>query len=244
MAQGANPLSVLYVVRHGQASFMTDNYDRLSDLGRRQAALVGQSWAAQGLRLDAAYCGTQSRQRDTAREALALLNDPPPLTEMPEFNEYESEAIIAHLAPGLAAERPELAEQLPRMRSDRRAFQAVYEAVMLRWIAGRHDDAGPEAIEHERWRDFLARFERGLAQVRAANGRGKAVAVFTSGGPISAVMRLALGLSDEAALRLTWTTRNAAVSSFLYNDASLTLARFNCTGHLEGQGDPALLTYR
>ena len=45
-------MGMLYLVRHGQAAFLTDNYDRLSDLGKRQGACLGSWWAEQGLALD------------------------------------------------------------------------------------------------------------------------------------------------------------------------------------------------
>ena len=41
-------MSVLYLVRHGQASFGTDDYDRLSDLGKAQSRTTGRFLASQG----------------------------------------------------------------------------------------------------------------------------------------------------------------------------------------------------
>lgn len=232
-------MSVLHLVRHGQASFGQDNYDRLSDLGFRQARLTGQHLRDLGLKLDAAYCGGLSRQRDTAQAALGCLESPPPLTSLPEFDEYDSGPIIRALLPVLRREAPELDRVSQAMFRDRKSFQLIYEAAMLRWISGRHDDLVPET-----WSAFLARIHRALARVRAENGRGRAVAVFTSGGPIAAVLRLALGLDDQRALRLTWVIKNASLSSFLFDDQRLTLSLFNSTAHLELTGEPGLVTYR
>lgn len=232
-------MSVLHLVRHGQASFGQDDYDRLSDLGLRQARLTGQHLRDLGLKLDAAYCGRLSRQVDTARAALAHLESPPPLRELPEFDEYDSGPIIKSLLPVLRQEVPELDAVARDMFRDRRSFQLIYEAAMLRWISGRHDELVPET-----WSAFLARIDRALSRVRAENGRGRAVVIFTSGGPIAAVARQALGLSDERALRLTWVIRNASLSSFFYDDQRLTLSLFNSTAHLELAGEPGLVTYR
>ncbi|MCB2186874.1 MAG: histidine phosphatase family protein [Deltaproteobacteria bacterium] len=232
-------MSRLYVIRHGQASFGRSNYDELSPLGFRQAALVGQHLAAAGIRLDAAFCGDQARQRDTAATALAHLAEPPALEILPALNEFDSEAIMRALYPAVQKEDPRAARAWESMTADRRAFQLVYEATMLRWITGRYDLDGAET-----WGEFVSRLEGAVTQVRAAHGRGKNVALFTSGGPISAVMRLALGLGDEAALRLTWVIRNASLSQFFYDDQRLSLALFNCTAHLERPGEPELLTYR
>lgn len=232
-------MSVLQVIRHGQASFGGGNYDRLSDLGRKQARILGSYFKEHGIAFDAVYCGTMQRQRDTAKIALSEMGSPAELKVMPQINEYNSESIMEALLPGLVEDEPHLSQLVPKLRSDRKAFQTLYEGTMLRWIGGRH-----ETGEAETWQGFHERLAQGLNQVRAENGRGRTVALFTSGGPISGVMRLALGLSDEVALRLTWVIRNASLSSFYYDHERLTLSQFNQTGHLERVGDTGLITYR
>jgi broad specificity phosphatase PhoE len=232
-------MSVLYVIRHGQASFGQGDYDRLSDMGREQSRILGSYLKEQGIAFDAAYCGTMRRQSGTAELVLGQLDSAPGLTVLPQINEYDSESIMLALMPSLLEDEPHLTDLVSKLRSDRRAFQKLYEGTMLRWISGRYDGGGFES-----WQDFHKRVARGIAQVRAENGRGRTAALFTSGGPISGVMRMALGLSDEMALRLTWIIRNASLSSFLYNDEMLTLSQFNRTGHLERTGDPGLITYR
>ena len=52
-------MSVLYLVRHGQASFGRENYDRLSKRGVEQARIVGDYFIRTGLRFDA-YSGASS----------------------------------------------------------------------------------------------------------------------------------------------------------------------------------------
>jgi broad specificity phosphatase PhoE len=232
-------VSLLYVIRHGQASFGKGDYDRLSDLGKEQARILGSYLNGQAISFDAAYCGAMQRQQDTAGLALAGMDSPPELTVLPQINEYDSEAIMEALLPGLVEDEPGLGKLVPKLRSDRRAFQALYEATMLRWISGRYEVGFAET-----WQGFHERLAKGIAQVRAENGRGRTAALFTSGGPISGVMKLALDLSDEVALRLTWVIRNASVSSFYYDHERLTLSQFNRTGHLERAGDPELITYR
>ena len=63
-------MASVYVVRHGQASFGTDNYDRLSELGCRQAEVLGHYFDSRGLRFDAVYTGNLERQRKTAEIAV------------------------------------------------------------------------------------------------------------------------------------------------------------------------------
>ncbi|MFQ5527850.1 MAG: hypothetical protein ACE5GX_16530 [Thermoanaerobaculia bacterium] len=45
-------MSRVLLVRHGQASAGSADYDRLSELGERQSRLLGRHWAGHGLELD------------------------------------------------------------------------------------------------------------------------------------------------------------------------------------------------
>ena len=74
-------MSVIYLIRHGQASFGTDNYDQLSAVGREQSTLLGNYFAALGEPIDRIYTGTLSRQRETAQLIAAALGPAaPPLS--------------------------------------------------------------------------------------------------------------------------------------------------------------------
>ena len=76
------------------------------------------------------------------------------------------------------------------------------------------------------------------------NGPKKKIALFTSGGVVSAVMQMALGLSDEDTIRLSWQIRNTSVSILKYSDKRLGLSSFNSVAHLEIRNEAELLTYR
>ena len=73
-------VSLLYLVRHGQASFFAEDYDRLSPLGELQARRLGEFFAARGVRFDAAYSGPAgptaadggNHRRDDGRARLPL----------------------------------------------------------------------------------------------------------------------------------------------------------------------------
>ena len=55
-------MGTLYLVRHGQASFGSDNYDQLSESGQRQCERLGAYFGARGRRFEAAITGTLARQ--------------------------------------------------------------------------------------------------------------------------------------------------------------------------------------
>ena len=57
----------VHFVRHGQASFGTDDYDRLSPLGWQQARWLGRHLSETGHRYDAVVSGGMRRHRETAQ---------------------------------------------------------------------------------------------------------------------------------------------------------------------------------
>jgi broad specificity phosphatase PhoE len=60
----------VFLVRHAQASFGTDDYDRLSERGRPQSRWLGEYFAERGTSFARIVAGTLKRQRQTAEEML------------------------------------------------------------------------------------------------------------------------------------------------------------------------------
>ncbi|OGP85224.1 MAG: hypothetical protein A2V87_07345 [Deltaproteobacteria bacterium RBG_16_58_17] len=233
----------LYMIRHGQASFGSENYDRLSEMGGEQSRTLANHMLAIGLAPDALYSGAMERQKDTARAMVDLYGERgvslPGLRIEAAFNEYSSREIIVSYVEDLAGEDPSLAADLANFYSDRKAFQRVFEKILIRWVTGRYRKPGIVT-----WEAFRDRVNDGLKRIISENGRGRTIVIFTSGGPISAVIQTALGLSDENALRVAWQIANSSVTKFVYDGERLTLAAFNETAHLTLKKDPALVTYR
>ena len=55
------------LVRHGQASFLEADYDKLCANGEAQARLLGKYWLRRGMIFHNAYSGPRLRQQETAR---------------------------------------------------------------------------------------------------------------------------------------------------------------------------------
>ena len=89
-------MGVLLLVRHGQASLGTADYDQLSDLGRRQAQVTGARLAAADLAVDRVVSGALTRQRDTAQAVLAALGRPGSELQIDErLDEYDHVGVMA-----------------------------------------------------------------------------------------------------------------------------------------------------
>lgn len=66
-------MALLFLVRHGQASFGSADYDRLSELGRQQSRWLGEHFAGRGLQFRRVVAGSLRRQQSTAEEILAAM---------------------------------------------------------------------------------------------------------------------------------------------------------------------------
>ena len=242
-------MSHIILVRHGQASFLGPDYDKLCANGEEQAELLGEYWSRRGVVFGSVYSGPCVRQRETARIVAAAYRSAglafPDTVVMNEFDEYPAEAVLRECLPQLLQVNAEIKE-LRRAYEDasesagsgerRKTFQKLFEAVISKWVAGEIIAPGIES-----WREFCLRVERGLAQVVRDTPPAASAVVFTSAGAIGAAMRRALHLSAEEALQLTWMSRNASFSGFLASDERFTLSTFNAHPHLDGDG---LLSYR
>src|SRR5262245_57595753 len=96
-------MSVLTMVRHGQASFFADDYDQLTELGEQQSRLLGEYWVRHGVRFDAIYTGPRARQRRSAEIALAVFRQAgvscPAAVVVSDLDEFDLHGIIHQLAP-------------------------------------------------------------------------------------------------------------------------------------------------
>jgi broad specificity phosphatase PhoE len=239
-------MSVLTLVRHGQASFFADDYDQLTPLGEQQSRLLGEYWARQGVQFDAIYAGPRVRQQRSAEIAGAAVRQagaawPDPVL-LPDLDEFDLHGVFRQLAPALCRQNADFASLFDNYRqstekNDRlRNFQRMFEPLLLHWQSL---PAGDERVES--WPDFRERVERTILQVAEPTGSGRHVVLFTSGGFIGNAARLALCAPDRSALELAWRLRNASLTEFVFTHNRFTLDSFNAVPHLQ---DPALLTYR
>ena len=232
-------MSVIYLIRHGQASFGTDNYDQLSPAGREQSAILGSYFAALGEPIHSIYTGSLQRQRETAQlVAAALAPNAPPLTVEPAFDEYESESILRAFAASLTpAQRDEAG--WPGLHTDRRRFQFFLERAARAWVEARIVADGMLP-----WRDFHGRIIAAIEKIMRMEGRSKTLLVSTSGGVIGTIVAHVLGLANHIGIELNWAVHNASITRLIYNADKMSLSMFNGLPHLDQEGRRQLITYR
>ncbi|WP_292932174.1 histidine phosphatase family protein [Noviherbaspirillum sp.] len=232
----------IYLVRHGQASFGSKNYDQLSELGAEQARLLGEWFANSHQKFDRVVTGSLKRHRQTADACLMAL--PKALrveTEWeqdPDFDEYNHHEVMVRHRPDF--EDPEAVKRfLASGPSARHAFQEMFEAAMTRWMDGEFD-----ADYDEPWPAFKQRCVNALQRLLEGADKSQSIIVFTSGGTISAICQHLLKLPDRKMAEMNWSLVNCGVTKLLYRPGRVTLSYLNNYSHLEWLGQPNTITYR
>ena len=222
-------MSELILVRHGQASFGAQSYDKLSPLGIEQVQILAQHWQNHGEQFDHLYCGELLRQRETAailQPLIAGSNQNPNIHA--GLNEYDGTPIIdLYLRDHHRSDTP---VTLPIL--DRKEFQLIFEAATSKWIAGAllpqiHDS------DFEAWLDFKARVHNTMDELMARHGNGARVLVSTSGGVIALALQRVLGLPDAQVIAANWMVNNSSITRIRYGGGRVSLALFNGLSHLE-----------
>ena len=209
-------MPVVLLVRHGQASFGADDYDVLSETGRRQSAVVGDELRRRALRDPVVVAGTLRRQQDTA--ALAL-----PGADVRTDGRWDEYDHLALLKRHLPADTPP--------PSSSREVQGLLDAALLAWVE--HGDSGG-------WPAFSGGALAALDELVGELGRGRDAVVFTSGGVVAAVCAQLLAGGAETVVALNRTAVNGAVTKLAAGSSGTSLLAFNEHAHLP----PADVTYR
>ncbi len=234
-------MSILTLVRHGQAMPFQKESDRLSPLGEAQSKKLGEFWARQRLTFDEVYTGPLLRQRQTAELAAASadLSLPTPI-EIQELSEYDSNGILNRLVPHLSERDPEfkaLVEAFEHAETRRnRHFQRMFEVIVLHWFEGKI-----ESPDVEPWPAFRDRVHLAIRRITSGGGGGRRIAVFTSGGPIGVAVQMAVGAPERSAIEINWRVRNCSLTEFVFAGSRFSLDCFNATPHLD---DAGLWTFR
>lgn len=231
------------MVRHGQASVQSDDYDQLSPTGMAQSRRLGLHWAKQKLLFDQIYFGPRQRHRQTMEAVQAVYKEqrlPWPEPGLLEgLDEHFGQNVILRALPDLMKTDPALRELVARFkkgdRSELRPYLKIFQQVMRSWVRGELKMPDLEA-----WHEFRVRIHGVLDEIIAAGGGKKKVLAFTSGGPIAASMGRALSIDDEKTLDLSYIVRNATCAEFLFSGNRFSVLTFNAVPHLE---DADLITY-
>lgn len=231
----------IVLIRHGQASFGSDDYDRLSPLGEEQSRRVGEHLKALPHEPAAAYSGTLRRQQQTMNLATEQYSNGALARHTSDnFNEYQAGPLFDAYLDQVIDETPALAAARDALHTDRRLFQQAFESVMQYWLEGREGVVPvPESWEH-----FQGRITAGLQRMVDEHDKNDTIHLYTSGGVIAVGVALALELSPLHTVMLNWRVYNASLTELSYGRRGWALMGFNAVDHFALTEPARLLTFR
>ncbi len=226
---------MLYLIRHAQASYLSANYDQLSNLGMQQAKALGDFLSSE-ISIHQKYVGPHKRQKQTAeriREAYKLINQDIPLpTYIQQLKEHSGPATLHYHKPKLIKEHPlciqwhnQALEHPEKLREN---SIKIFEHFIPQWMAGEYAVAGLEDFV-----TFRSEIAQGMDKILKLKEPSQNTILITSAGSISAIMANLLRIDDIGRIaQLSFEVYNASVTSLqLYGD-EWKIAKFNQVDHL------------
>lgn len=216
-------MSKITLVRHGQASFGSNHYDKLSDVGRLQAEKVGEYFQQCSTEFELILHGEMSRQTDTAKIIAEAMGHSGSLVQHKGADEFDSENLLKAYLPRLANRSAEFQEMIYGdnnwFKSDKN-FKQVFSELIRLWQLD-------EQCEFESWLSFRSRVMTFLQQIVDDGHPNRRVLVATSGGLISVALMSLLKLPDERFTEINLSVNNASLTDLKLNNRELNNRNLN-----------------
>ena len=231
-------MTTIYLVRHGQASFGAESYDKLSPNGEQQAIVLGHY--LNDILKEAPYvvAGSMHRHQQTAQLCLNECFPESEIVTNPAWNEFNHQQVFAQYEPRF--NQPELLKQdVAQHQNPREYLSKIFAGAIDRWTGGDYHHEYEES-----WPAFKQRVESGLQQLclELAESKPRYAVVFTSGGVISVAVGKILGLSPEKTFALNWAIANTSLTTLRLVGSEPQLLSLN-EHHFIKAVDPQLLTW-
>ncbi|MCP0910371.1 MULTISPECIES: histidine phosphatase family protein [Acinetobacter] len=231
-------MTTIYLIRHGQASFGAESYDKLSPNGELQAKLLGRYFDEILKEAPYVVAGSMQRHQQTAQLALAeCFPESKPVTDS-AWNEFNHQQVFAQYEPRF--NQPELLKEDVSQHANPRAYLSkIFEGAIERWTGGDYHHEYEES-----WPDFKQRVETALQHLcdDLAEKKPRYAVVFTSGGVISVAAGKILGLSPNKTFALNWAITNTSMTTLRLVGNQPQLLSLNEHHYIKAQR-PDLLTW-
>lgn len=222
----------LILVRHAQASFGTGDYDRLSELGHRQARWLGEYFRDHERDFDHILSGDMVRHRETVAGIVSGLGSAANNPETnPAWNEFDFEAIVT-------AYLEQFPEEAPGPAAKARTFSRLLRNALQAWSEDRLESPLPE-----RWTQFESRIEDALSALLNRRGEHTRILLVSSGGAIAMVLRRILQAPASAMVHMNLQMRNCSFSNVFFGAQNLHFSAFNQVPHLDRPDRCGSITY-
>ena len=231
-------MTTIYLIRHGQASFGAESYDKLSPNGELQAKLLGQYFNQILKQEPYVVAGSMQRHQQTANLALAECFPDTRIMTDNAWNEFNHQQVFAQYEPRF--NEPHLLKQDVENEANPRAYLAkIFEGAIERWTGGDYHHEYDES-----WPNFKSRVETALQNLsdELAKTKPRYAVVFTSGGVISVAAGKLLELNANRTFALNWAITNTSMTTLRLVGNEPQLLSLN-EHHFIKAEDPQLLTW-
>lgn len=202
-------MTTIYLVRHGQASFGAESYDKLSPNGEQQAIVLGHYFNDILKEAPLVIAGSMQRHQQTAHLCLDESFPESEIITDSAWNEFNHQQVFSRYEPRF--NEPHLLKaDVVKHENPRAYLSKIFEGAIERWTGGDFHHEYDES-----WPDFKNRVETALANLcdQLATSKPRYAVVFTSGGVISVAVGKVLGLSPEKTFALNWAIANASMTT-------------------------------
>lgn len=219
-------MAELVLVRHAQASFGADDYDKLSELGWRQSRWLGEYFAERGIEFDRVVRGSLRRHAETLHGIAEGLGRTLDADTDERLNEYQADVLL----------RAHTGKDAFKKDGDRREHFRILREALYAWTDGKLD-----LEAQHRFDTFRSRVLAVLAALRSSKARR--VLVVSSGGPISTLLADVLGMPQRGVVDLNLQTRNTGITELQAGAKRIHCVSFNNVPHLDRPDRAGALTY-
>ena len=230
-------MSKIYLIRHGQASYLSEDYDNLSDKGVLQSEALGKYFADNNIHFNKIFIGKLNRHQQTfdgftsafSTNGITLPNP----TFLEELNEHQAPEALTLAYDDFVNQYDEAKQLYNEINNEpkltRRNSIKIFELFMREYASGRY----PFEYESiQSWADFRIQAKKGISSILENTDKGETIGVFTSGGTKSAIIGDVLGITEEKISELNLAIKNASFSQLLFSEKGLNVLSLNETPHL------------
>jgi len=230
-------MSKIFLIRHGQASFLEDDYDNLSNKGIEQSEALGTYFLNNEIHFDKIYIGNLKRHRQTFEAySKAFIGGNIEIAEpvfLEELNEhmaldafklaYDDFILTNENANALFEE----IKNKPHLQQSN--YIQIFSLFFSEFVLGKYPLNG-HAVQS--WSDFRIQAKKGIATILDNTNSGETVGVFTSGGTKSSIIGDSLDLADQKISELNMAIRNTSFSQLYFSRSKLNILSINEIPHL------------
>ena len=199
-------MTIIHLVRHGQASFGKEDYDNLSEIGLKQAFLLGQYFKTLNIKFDKIFVGTLKRQIQTYKQIIKSYETSIVHESTPLLNEYDVKSVLMGFVNGRSLTKDELHDKKIHFKLLRDAVSAWSENKISHNV-------------NETWNEFDERAQKFLKIIN--NTEQKSILVVSSGGTISMILKQILSLPSSQFVNFHFQIFNSSYSKIKISEFNI-----------------------